>query len=89
MSTKKFNLMSRVLERAMNERYYSNSREAWVLRTDKLDTSAEMVELVESMGIRFDSTVDEIEDIEEYDEILDCVFFNDYDSADLAQFFND
>jgi hypothetical protein len=88
MSTKKFNLMSKVMENAMNTKFYSQSKEAWVLRTDKLDTSAEMVELVESMGIRFDSTVDEIEEIDD-DEILDCVFFNDYDSADLAQFFND
>jgi hypothetical protein len=78
--------MSKVMEKAMNEKYYSHSKEAWVLRTDKLDTNAEMVELVEGMGIRFDSTVEEIEEI---DEITDCVFLHDHDSEDLAQFFND
>jgi hypothetical protein len=89
MSTKKFNLMSKVLENAMNERYYSNIKEAWVLRTDLLDTNSEMMELVEQMGVRFDTTVDEIEEIEEIedDEILDCVFWQDLNSTD-DEFFN-
>jgi hypothetical protein len=78
--------MSKIMEKAMNERYYSNSREAWVLREDKLDANSQMIELCEQMGVRFDSTVEEVEEI---DEITDCCFFNDYDSADLAQFFND
>jgi hypothetical protein len=89
MSTKKFNLMSKVLENAMNTKYYSSSKEAWVTRVDLLDTNSEMMELVEQMGVRFDSTVDEIEEIEEIedDEILDCVFWQDLNSTD-DEFFN-
>jgi hypothetical protein len=87
MSTKKFNLMSKVLENAMNTKYYSSSKEAWVTRVDLLDTNSEMMELVEQMGVRFDTTVDEIEELSEVDEITDCFFWQDLNSTD-DEFFN-